>query len=192
MEIEFRKRFPNFDFSELNNSVIIDLGANRGDFSDWALKQGAYVIAIEPDKKAFIYLVKRLGNKENFFPINAAVADTTGIKKLYYHINRSSDPLGHSISSSLHSSKINVDQNKYEEVLVLNLLENLFEMKIKLLKIDIEGGEIFIWEILKSKYKNIELLLMETHEVSGSEFRATASDFILKEKLDQNWKLDWI
>ena len=47
---EVLKRFGNLNLIHLKNSLVLDLGANRGDFSKWALDQGATVIAFEPDK----------------------------------------------------------------------------------------------------------------------------------------------
>ena len=82
---EIVKRFSNLDMIELKNSLILDLGANRGDFSKWALGQGATVIAFEPDKDAYLHLVKRLNKFENFFPLNLAASDKTGLSKFYYH-----------------------------------------------------------------------------------------------------------
>ena len=67
IDTEIFKRFSNLNVIELKNSLILDLGANRGDFSKWALGQGATVIAFEPDKDAYMQLVKRLNKFENFF-----------------------------------------------------------------------------------------------------------------------------
>ncbi len=41
---EVKKRFDGLDLA-FENSIVIDLGANRGDFSNWAIRQGAFVIA---------------------------------------------------------------------------------------------------------------------------------------------------
>ena len=67
IDTEIFKIFSNLNVIELTNSLILDLGANRGDFSKWALDQGATVIAFEPDKDAYLQLIKRLNKFENFF-----------------------------------------------------------------------------------------------------------------------------
>ncbi len=95
---EVKKRFDGLDLA-FENSIVIDLGANRGDFSNWAIRQGAFVIAFEPDKKAFTALFKRLGKQEKFYPINAAVSNKTSFADLYFHKNRILDPIGYPISS---------------------------------------------------------------------------------------------
>ena len=103
------KRFDNLNAIQLKNSLILDLGANRGDFSKWALDQGASVIAFEPDKDAYLQLIKRLNKFENFFPLNSAVSNKTALSKFYFHKNKKIDPIGFSISSSLLEEKANIN-----------------------------------------------------------------------------------
>ena len=188
---EVKKRFDGHDLA-LKNSIVIDLGANRGDFSNWAIRQGAFVIAFEPDKKAFTALFNRLGKQENFHPINAAVSNKTSFADLYFHKNRMFDPIGYSISSSLIEEKDNIDKNNFSRVLVFNLGEFLKEFKIKLIKIDIEGAEQSIWPVIERSFANIEFLLLEIHETNSNEFSTTIVDFIQRNNLASKWKIDWL
>ena len=141
IDTEIFKRFSNLNVIELTNSLILDLGANRGDFSKWALDQGATVIAFEPDKDAYLQLIKRLNKFENFFPLNSAVSNKTGLSKLYFHKDKKIDPIGFSISSSLVEEKANIDNSFFNPVLCIDLEVIVKELPIKLLKIDIEGAE---------------------------------------------------
>lgn len=188
---EVKRRFNGYDLA-FENSIVIDLGANRGDFSNWAIKQGAYVIAFEPDKKAFKALFKRLGKQENFHPINAAVSNKTNFSDLYFHKDRVFDPIGYSISSSLMKDKDNIDKNNFSRVLVFNLGEFLKEFKIKLIKIDIEGAEQSIWPIIERNFANIEFLLLEIHKTNSNEFIKTVVDFIQRNNLEPKWRIDWL
>ena len=128
---EIVKRFSNLNMIELKNSLILDLGANRGDFSKWALGQGATVIAFEPDKDAYLQLVKRLNKFENFFPLNLAVSNKTGLSKFYYHKDKKIDPIGFSISSSLVEEKANIDNSFFNSVLCIDLEVLIKELPIK-------------------------------------------------------------
>jgi FkbM family methyltransferase len=176
----------------LKNQIVIDLGANRGDFSCWALEQKALVIAFEPDSEAFRHLVKRLKSYPNFFPLNVAVSNRTGIEKLFMHKNRSSDPLGHSISSSLLISKLNIDPNIYNMTFCIDFEVIVSNFQIRLLKVDIEGAEEIIWNTIEKNYRKIDYLVMEVHKTVNKEFLLNVSNFIAHNRLGGNWKIDWI
>jgi FkbM family methyltransferase len=188
---EINRRFSESDLT-LNNSIVIDLGANRGDFSSWAIRQGATVLAFEPDKKAFTFLVKRLGKQEHFHPVNAAVSDKTFFANLYFHKNRVFDPIGYSISSSLIEEKGNIDIKNFNRVFLFNLAELLKVFQVKLIKIDIEGSEESIWPIIEMYFTNIEFLLLEIHKTNSTEFSTKVKNFIKNNNLSSKWKVDWL
>ena len=175
---EVFKRFSDLNVIELKNSLILDLGANRGDFSKWALDQGATVIAFEPDKDAYLQLIKRLNKFENFFPLNLAVSNKTGLSKFYFHKDKKIDPIGFSISSSLVEEKANIDNSFFNPVLCIDLEVIVKELPIKLLKIDIEGAESLIWPAVKQNYQNIDYLLLEIHRTINKDLTSEIELFI--------------
>jgi FkbM family methyltransferase len=186
------KRFDNLNLIQLNNSFILDLGANRGDFSKWALDQGATVIAFEPDKDAYLQLIKRLNKFENFFPLNSAVSNKTGLGKFYFHKNKRIDPIGFSISSSLLEDKPNIDNSSFNSVLCIDLEVLIKELRIKLMKIDIEGAEALIWPTIKQNYQNIEYLLLEIHKTMNKDLISEIELFIEQNGLQNQWRIDWL
>ena len=192
MDVEVLKRFPGFDAKKLQGKIVVDLGANRGDFTVWAANHGALVIAMEPDKTAFHYLAKRTASYANVFLLNAGAVAETSILKLYFHANRSKDPLGHTISSSIDANKKNVSVTNFEEILGINLGGMLGNLEIFLMKIDIEGAEVLLWDGIKSRHDNIQYLLMETHENQTSGDYSDFSSFIAANHLQEKWKLDWL
>ena len=189
---EIFKRFSNLNVIELKNSLILDLGANRGDFSKWALGQGATVIAFEPDKDAYLQLVKRLNKFENFFPLNLAVSNKTGLSEFYYHKDKKIDPIGFSISSSLVEEKANIDNSFFNPVLCIDLEVIVKELPIKLLKIDIEGAESLIWPAVKQNYQNIDYLLLEIHNTINKDLSSEIELFIKQNGLQNKWRTDWL
>ena len=189
---EVLKRFDNLNLIQLNNSFILDLGANRGDFSKWALDQGATVIAFEPDKDAYLQLIKRLNKFENFFPLNSAVSNKTGLGKFYFHKNKRIDPIGFSISSSLLEDKPNIDNSSFNSVLCIDLEVLIKELRIKLMKIDIEGAEALIWPTIKQNYQNIEYLLLEIHKTMNKDLISEIELFIEQNGLQNQWRIDWL
>ena len=192
MEAEVLKRFPSFDIKKLQGKIVVDLGANRGDFTVWAANHGALVIAMEPDKTAFHYLAKRTASYTNIFLLNAGAVTETSILKLYFHANRSKDPLGHTISSSINPNKKNVSVSNFEEILGIDLDGMLGNLEIFLMKIDIEGAEVLLWDGIKSRYSHIQYLLMETHENQTSEDYSDFHSFIETNQMQEKWKLDWL
>jgi FkbM family methyltransferase len=192
IDTEIFKRFSNLNVIELKNSLILDLGANRGDFSKWALGQGATVIAFEPDKDAYLQLVKRLNKFENFFPLNSAVSNKTGLSKFYYHKDKKIDPIGFSISSSLVEEKANIDNSFFNPVFCIDLEVIVKELPIKLLKIDIEGAESLIWRAVRQNYQNIDYLLLEIHRIIDKDLTSEIELFIKQNGLQNKWRTDWL
>ena len=192
IDTEIFKRFRNLNVIELKNSLVLDLGSNRGDFSKWALDQGATVIAFEPDKDAYLQLVKRLNKFENFFPLNSAVSNKTGLSKFYFHKDKKIDPIGFSISSSLIEEKANIDNSFFNPVLCIDLEVIVKELPIKLLKIDIEGAESLIWPSVKQNYQNIEYLLLEIHRKINKDLTSEIELFIKQNGLQNKWRTDWL
>ena len=189
---EVLKRFDNLNLIQSKNSLVLDLGANRGDFSKWALDQGATVIAFEPDKDAYLQLIKRLNKFENFFPLNSAVSNKTGLSKFYFHKNKKIDPIGFSISSSLLEEKANIDNSFFNSVLCIDLEVLIKELPIKLIKIDIEGAEALIWPAIKQNYQNIEYLLLEIHKTINKDLTSEIELFIKQNSLQNKWRTDWL
>ena len=189
---EVLKRFNNLNVIQLKNSLILDLGANRGDFSKWALDQGATVIAFEPDKDAYLQLIKRLNKFENFFPLNSAVSNKTALSKFYFHKNKKIDPIGFSISSSLIEEKANIDNSFFNSVLCIDLEVLIKELPIKLIKIDIEGAEALIWPAIKQNHQNIEYLLLEIHKTINKDLTDEIELFIKQKSLQNKWRTDWL
>jgi FkbM family methyltransferase len=189
---EVLKRFDNLNVIQLKNSLILDLGANRGDFSKWALDQGASVIAFEPDKDAYLQLIKRLNKFENFFPLNSAVSNKTALSKFYFHKNKKIDPIGFSISSSLIEEKANIDNSFFNSVLCIDLEVLIKELPIKLIKIDIEGAEALIWPAIKQNHQNIEYLLLEIHKTINKDLTNEIELFIKQNSLQNKWRTDWL
>ena len=188
---EVHLRFPRLE-NDFEQSLIIDLGANRGDFSIWAASQNAIVIAVEPDPIAFAYLAKRTRDISTIHLLNCAVSNESKLGSLYHHINRSMDPLGHTISSSIDITKKNVDSNNFSQILILDINNLLNFPNIKLLKIDIEGGEKYIWKSIALNYTNIEYLLIEVHDSIGKAIKLEIQTFIESRGLSEKWKFDWI
>jgi FkbM family methyltransferase len=185
--------FPGLELSQ--HSVIFDLGMNRGRFSLAFANTGASIVGLEPNPFVFHNAVRLLSGFRNIHLLQAAAVSEPGIYRLYFHVNHRKDPIGFSISSSLQSNKTNIDVDHFHNVVGLEIA-TLFDCykKIDLIKIDIEGGEVNLFESLMENFQKIEYLLVELHSdrVPDNEGKiANFRKFIEENNLDGKWKLDW-
>jgi FkbM family methyltransferase len=171
--------------------VVIDLGANRGDFTIWSLNKGATVLSFEPHPEAFDYLAQRTARRRNVSRIQAAVSNKSKLTSIYVHPSAREDQLGFSIRASI---KNKGDQFvPYSPSLVIDFEELISNVgRVEILKVDIEGSELEIWPIIK-KYQNaITFLLIEVHDSMNPGLRADIESFIQERKLSKFWTADWV
>jgi FkbM family methyltransferase len=64
--------------------LIFDVGANRGQFLQLALRQSAVIHAFEPSSAAFAELVKRFGTRSDVVLINVALGSEPGNQTLFF------------------------------------------------------------------------------------------------------------
>ncbi|NDF87185.1 MAG: FkbM family methyltransferase [Gammaproteobacteria bacterium] len=181
---------PNLQFSK--DGVVIDLGANRGDFTLVAAKYARIVYAFEPNPIAYSYLHKRVVRKSNILVFQLAVTDKTELTSFFNHPDFKSDPLGFSIRSSL-IRKENDFQELNSKVLTINFAEFVSCVpKIDCLKVDIEGAESLIWPIIMKNKSKIKYLLMEVHDSINPRLRDEINRFITENELSARWTATWI
>lgn len=160
---------PRDSFKELN--YIVDVGANRGDWSLGILSliTPKKLIAIEPSQELNPILKSRLANYPNVTIFNVAVGDSPG--------NATFNITSHSHNSSLLAPKTEImnefsgdtswDTKKQVDVPIEtldNLLSDLPE--ISLLKIDVQGYEKKVLEGSKETLKKTKFILLEVLFVS--------------------------
>ncbi len=158
--------------------VVIDIGANEGDFSAMVLElaSDAKVYAVEPHPKTFTRLSRRLGH--NATCINVALASSPGTAKLFDYSN--GDGSSH---ASLHKSVIaDIHKSDVSDVEVtVETLGNLARSNgiadIFLLKIDAEGAE---YDILRGAAKELDsgVLSVKYLQVEFNEMNVVSQSFI--------------
>jgi FkbM family methyltransferase len=150
--------------------VFVDLGANEGFFSVLASKkvgERGRVISIEPQERLWSVLMKNYFNNNcmNCTLAPYAISNREGETEinLYPSINTGASSIKSTHNSFLKG--ITRQKQTIKQVTLDHLFESYALQEVKLLKIDIEGFELFALmsgrEILKQgKVKNI---LIETH-----------------------------
>ncbi|MDD5382427.1 MAG: FkbM family methyltransferase [Candidatus Margulisbacteria bacterium] len=154
-----------------SNSVLVDLGANRGEFSRLMSERYPFskVVMVEANPDLAQEL-KTNFNQERFQVINAAVGPESR-SSVKFHI--SNDPEASSIIKSF--SEMEVGARKEVEVQMVTL-EDIFSAcglkQIALLKMDLEGAE---WDVLdrfsRDDYERIDQLSVEFHDFNDSSLR---------------------
>ncbi|MFA5940522.1 MAG: FkbM family methyltransferase [Sinimarinibacterium sp.] len=156
-------------------SLIIDCGANVGEVSEFFLRQGMKVIAFEPDPVALRAFKSRLANEPNLRLEEKAVGARPAVAPLFQRATLDAKGLQATESSSLiHRDVHNAEPvGEVEVVDLIAYLKHLPE-KVRILKLDIEGYEADIVEAMLDDgiYRDIDLILVETHERFSPELAA--------------------
>lgn len=178
-------------------SLVIDAGANVGEFTKLFLDKGFKVHAFEPDTIALKELKKKCEISKELKLYEAAVGLKNERQKLYrYRKFDESNPY-----STQGSSLLNYRSGKnkpFIEIKVIDFIEYLKQQtdSISLLKMDIEGIEIDILNkiIDENLHKKIKFIFVETHERFSHSLGVETAKLKLRiKKLKiRNINLDWV
>ena len=175
----YKKRFGNgswntrylFDRrvrSLTTEDVVIDCGANLGEYTRKLAANGATVHAFEPDPYTFSRLLENTSDLPNVICHERAVGVGEGKVRLYRTPDFDEKPDAASISSSVFSDKLNVAADNFVEVEQIDLVCFIHNLgcRIAILKIDIEGAEVPLLEhMLQTRsLDSLDLVVAETHE----------------------------
>ena len=161
-----------------DGDTVIDAGANIGLLTLEAssiIKDNGKVYAIEAHPRTYSYLQGniKLNQKSNIVSFNYAVGDRNG-KILFQNSNRHDDTNGIT------------DSNQGIQVLIKRLDDlPIIESKISLLKIDVEGYELFVLRGGKKLLERTACIYFESWEQHFSKYHYTCKDlftFLLEQK----------
>ncbi|PAX60057.1 FkbM family methyltransferase [Brunnivagina elsteri] len=154
-----------------NNSVIVDVGANIGCYSNKArsFTSSANIYAFEPHPQTFKKLQYE-ANQHKYIALNTACSDESGTLKLYDY----EDSDNGSSHASLHRAVIETihkGASKSLEVNVTTIDEFMKDYKIsniRLLKIDTEGNELKVLKGAKQAISEqlIDIIHFEFNEMN--------------------------
>lgn len=145
---------------QVEGKVVLDIGANIGCFSRWALEHGAeHVIGLEPEQHNFDMLLlncERYGNTT--FHHRGLTADESGLGVLFL------SPTGKNPGNSSMTERRGRD---IQDIMVMSV-EQLTEYhpNIDVAKIDCEGAEYEFMEYLIKSYPSLKQVALEIH-ISG-------------------------
>jgi FkbM family methyltransferase len=160
------KNFKQLISSLNKESVVLDIGANIGNVSNYILeKRESKIFAFEPNSLCCEIMNRRFLDDKRIKIYNLAVSNFSGLADFYLHEKSSGiKDFGFIESSSLKNQKDNVSIKKSIKINVINISEIIAKFnKIDLIKIDVEGSEYEIVPFLISKRNKIKKVLCEFH-----------------------------
>ena len=189
----FNKHINNLS----KGSIVIDAGANVGDFSKIFLDKGFTVYAFEPDPIALAEFKKKITINDNLTLYDSAIGLNNSKQKLFryrkFDIQNPYSTQGSSLLSYRSGSG-----KPFVEIKVINFIKFLksFDKKIALLKMDIEGSEVEIINsiIENNLHHNIEEIFVETHERFSHKLALETTKLRLRiqENKIYNINLNWV
>jgi len=159
----FRDLTYNFKDCKINSGdIVLDIGANIGVFSRYAIANGAHeVYSFEPIKENYDFLVKN-SKEYSIIPFNCGISNENMITK--FHIDSTEG--GH----TLLDKDPNNSRTKEIREIGCYTIDYLFEEswiphKIDFMKIDVEGAEIKVLEgISDENLVKINKIAIEWHK----------------------------
>jgi len=147
-------------FSIDSGCIVIDVGACVGDMTIAAAKRAKKVISIEPEPKNVNLLQENVkkNNLNNVYVIESVAWCSQ--KKLQLYINKF-DRGGHSVViKDPNRKKIEVQADTLD-----NIIDRFGLKKIDLLKINVEGAEVEVFQGMKKSLPLVENIIVDTHSL---------------------------
>jgi len=158
-EVNYVKKYLDIN----KKLLILDIGANKGKYSDFLIKElkSYKLILFEPNKENYNFLVKKFKDSNDIILENLGLSNQSNKTKLF------TDKLGSGLASlnKRNLSHFNKSFDVEEEIEVVKLkdywLKNIKNQYIDLLKLDIEGHELSALEGCEDMIRYIKLIQFE-------------------------------
>ena len=147
-----------------SDSLVMDIGANRGLFAAFCALKGASVVAYEPNPEAFEILCDTIARNKlenHISAINAAVWTSTGTCEFWWWkqhdvIGTTYSPRGQNMASKTPGEKTIVPAISFDDA--------IGDYEWDCVKVDIEGGEFDLFRNAAiESLRRIKVLTLEVH-----------------------------
>lgn len=141
---------------EDQHPILVDVGAHRGSFARTYVEKGWRVIAFEPERRNLEYLKNDLGQYSRVDIINKAIHEQ-GYQKVPFYVS--------DIYHGIHALKPFDDTHYHaydvETIRLDDALEQMGIMNLSLLKIDVEGSDLFALRSIDLDKFRPEIIIVE-------------------------------
>ncbi|MFT4536335.1 MAG: FkbM family methyltransferase [Saprospiraceae bacterium] len=151
------------------NSTVVDLGGNRGEFSKVILNLFSCkkVIVVEGNPQLSSIIKNNLSSHAEQAELIPSLIGPIFSKNVDFHITE--NPEASSVDKSLHASQNIIKTVRVKMITLDYIYQRIDNDRIDLLKVDIEGME---WEVLKNMtnddYERIDQITVEFHDFLDS------------------------
>ena len=144
--------------------IIIDIGANNGEFGIWATRRGAQYFGFEPDPTAFEALKRNVPSQQVF---DCAISNIDGVQSFFLATSEADSSL---FKPENASNEIKVKTRKFDTI-----APTLFEeRRIRLLKVEAEGMEPEVLEGAVDNIGRVEYVAVDAGPERGGESTAVS------------------
>ncbi|KJF67195.1 FkbM family methyltransferase [Rhizobium nepotum] len=155
--------------------VIVDVGANNGEFGIWATQRGARYFGFEPDPTAFSALKRNVPTQQVF---DCALSNSEGMQTFF-------------LATSEADSSLFKPENALNEIKVKTLKFDTFastfirDLPIRLLKVEAEGMEPEVLEGAADNICRVEYVAVDAGPERGGESTAVfVLNFLLEHRFE--------
>lgn len=185
-------------------SICIDCGTNIGLVTDIFNHLGCLIYAFEPHADLYKFLQYKYKDKKNVTLYQKAILDQNGLipfqTSTYEHVNYLGCSQGATVEKiTFYGDKAFESLYDVETVDLCEFIENTIvkdNLRVYILKIDIEGSEFQVLEklIAKELYQHIDYIFCETHEqlVDNGMEKMNRLKNLISQKNIKNIYFDWI
>lgn len=144
------------------DAVFVDVGAGVGQWSLWACPEAKLVVALEPNRAAFLWLLRHTKGYKNIVALRLAAWSRSGWIDSWVELG-----LG-STSFTVRSTNERDRRKKRIAVRAVKLDELIRSLKLSMenivLKIDVEGAELEVLEGAADLLSEARVVILEVHQ----------------------------
>ncbi|MDV7144303.1 FkbM family methyltransferase [Tropicimonas sp. TH_r6] len=165
--------------------IVVDIGANVGEFTLAAAARQARVIAVEPDDSAFRCLKMNTADADAVTCVNALIGDTDGTRTLYLSPDFSD-------SSVIAPTEAWTDTLEVRSIRLASLMDAHGVKRIDFLKLEAEGFEPEILDAAREVLSRIGKIAIDASPERNGEATDLACTSILTECGFRVWQRGWM
>lgn len=180
--------YDRYSTYNLNNKeIVIDIGANAGLFTKLCLNNGVKkVFSVEPNKNCLINLKHLFKNENRVTVIEKAI--NTCSEKIKLYTSKTNSTIASINKTHVINESSDVEEQEVDSITISEIIQNNNLDKISLVKMDIEGAEYNIFEMLSEKeFCKIESFLIEFHDNYNNKVES-----IVKKLKNNGYEIDQI